>query len=118
MTVAEKMGLTEEQVRELSISINKLKDELCEKLLTMNLEDEIEKRLNEQIKPTLTEDERVILRNIYKKYKYITRDNSGNLYIKEQLFFLLALPFSIYNHLFQFIKDGEEYSIEELLDNE
>lgn len=60
--------------------------------------------LQQPIKPTLTEDEKVILRNIDKKIKYITRDKSGYLYITEQSFSMLALPFSIYNHLFQFIQ--------------
>lgn len=72
--------------------------------------------LNETVKPTLSEDEKVILRNIDKKIKYITRDKSGYLYITEQSFSMLALSFSIYNHLFQFIQLGEEYKISDLLE--
>jgi len=81
-------------------------------------ESSIEAFFDKEVKPTLTEDERVILRNIDKKIKYITRDNSGYLYITEKSFSMLALPFSIYNHLFQFIENGEEYSIKELLGDE
>ena len=60
--------------------------------------------LREPTKPTLTEDEKVILRNIDKEIQYITRDKSGYLYITEHSFSVVALPFSIYNHLFQFIQ--------------
>lgn len=53
----------------------------------------------------LTEDEMVILKSMDKRVKYITRDKSGYLYITEKPSSMLALPFSIYNHLFQFIKE-------------
>lgn len=63
--------------------------------------------LNEA-KPTLTEDERVILRNLHEEYKHIRRNEMGNLYIGVDYF-------GMYDNLFQFIKNGEEYEIEELL---
>ena len=84
----------------------------------------------EEAKPTLTEDERVILRNIhsnenYKTYKRIGRTNYGSLYLSYDLNKATAEEigelesdfdyFEMYNNLFQFIKDEEEYSIEELL---
>ena len=78
-------------------------------------------------KPILTEDEKVILRNL-SKYKWIARDNSGALYI------YASKPkkdgdrwagfgidnFYLFKHLFQFIKweDEEAYNIEELLKGE
>lgn len=72
--------------------------------------------------PTLTEDERVILRNL-KVEKYIFRDSYGDLLISETKPTKdeircgdLGYVFDIYNHLFQFIKEGEEYSIKELLE--
>lgn len=55
---------------------------------------------------TLTEDERVILRNIDKKYTHIGRRDgtpSLELYIKSKNDFKHCWCF--YNHLFQFIKE-------------
>ena len=79
--------------------------------------------------PKITEDEKVILRNLPKEYKWITRDSSGMVYIytqrptklsciwSEDSFGGLVIPF---DHLFRFIKweDEEPYSIEELLKGE
>lgn len=64
--------------------------------------------LKEHAKPTLTEDERVILRNLENTYKYITRKEQGlSIYEKEPLIgnrvgINTYLP---YDHLFQFIKE-------------
>lgn len=72
--------------------------------------------LEKECKPTLTEDERVILKNIEKEYTHIGRGDETYrivLYIKSKDDFKHCWCF--YNHLFQFIKEGEEYSIEELL---
>ena len=79
-------------------------------------------------KPKLTEDEKVILRNLPKKYKWIARDYVGSMWIFENkpiknIFGWVystasGLPFP---NLFQFIKyedKGEPYSIEELLKGE
>lgn len=74
---------------------------------------------------TLTEDEKVILRNTTAntcnaKNHYITRTKgSGRVRIKfkedgEEGYF----NFAGFDHLFQFIKEGEEYPIEELLKGE
>ena len=81
--------------------------------------------------PKLTEDEKVILRNLPKDYKWITRDKNGWIYlfthkpikiIKNTLSEWDGLGFTklIFPHLFQFIKweDEEPYSIEELLEGE
>ena len=77
--------------------------------------------------PKLTEDEKVILRNLPKKYKWIARDNSTCI----QLFTNKPNKITwwwngaegiklVFPHLFQFIKweDEEPYSIEELLKGE
>ena len=84
----------------------------------------LKKLLWERKDPKFTEDEKAILRNVPKHYKWIARDLNGHLYIyvskpKKGLTIwvntgLLMLPF---DHLFQFIKweDKEPYSIEELL---
>lgn len=78
----------------------------------------------------LTEDEKVILRNLPKKYEYIARDYNGSLYLytkKPQkivdtdywgtIVNSTSKIFNIYKHLFKFIKwgDTEPYNIEELL---
>ena len=76
-------------------------------------------------KPKLTEDEKAILRNLPKEYKWIVRDHIGSLWIFENKpnnnifgwFYSTAstLPFP---NLFKFIKyeDKEPYSIEKLLE--
>ena len=78
-------------------------------------------------KPKLTEDEKVILRNLPKKYKWIARDKSGLIFLCSKKpskcnyswigYNDIAFP---YYHLFQFIKweDEEPYSIEDLLKGE
>ena len=77
--------------------------------------------------PQLTEDEKVILKNIPKKYKYIARDRSGLIFLCSKKpskcdyswigYNDIASP---YDHLFQFIEweDEEPYSIEDLLKGE
>ena len=69
----------------------------------------IEDFLRAKIKPTLTEDEKVILREADKEYRRIRRNESGDLYIGVDYF-------GMYNHLFQFIKPGEKYKISDLLE--
>jgi len=74
--------------------------------------------LQAEVQPTLTEDERVILRNIEHPYKWIRRNHLGNLQIsdKEDCAGLKwYINFTCYQNLFLFIKKREEYSIEELL---
>ena len=82
-------------------------------------------------KPILTEDEKVILRNLQKKFKYIARDKYGNLWVYthpvEKYKITWCVPneyidadmveITVFDNLFQFIKwsDEEAYSIEELL---
>ena len=82
-------------------------------------------------KPKLTDDEKVILRNIDKNYKWIARDKNGRLFLyieKERItkggdrwhtdgdF----LDFHMFDNLFQSIKweDEEPYFIEDLLKGE
>lgn len=74
--------------------------------------------------PKLTEDEKVILRNLPKEYKWIARDLSGMVYIfiekpekGQAIWYGFGQPMIPFYHLFQFIKweDEEPYSIEELL---
>ena len=78
-------------------------------------------------KPILTEDEKVILKNLPKEYKWIARDIDGCLYVYASkpkkgitMWESDGLPMIPFVHLFQFIKweDEEPYSIEELLREE
>lgn len=73
----------------------------------------------------LNEDEKVILRNLPKEYKWIARDIDGCLYVYASkpkkgitMWESDGLPMIPFDHLFQFIKweDEEPYSIEELLE--
>ena len=85
----------------------------------------LEKAEEELSKPQLTEDEKVILRNIDKKYKWIARDFDGDLFVYGQKPYVLGKIWTeytkMYNALpvscFKFItwEDGEPYSIAELL---
>lgn len=65
--------------------------------------------LSEQTTPTLTEDERVILRNIDKKYTYIYRNKVGNIELEKgsRLVGTTHIYHSLepFMHLFQFIKE-------------
>ena len=56
--------------------------------------------LNTPLKPTLTEDEKVILMNI-REYKWIGRDNDGDLYLQNNCGLYIN---SVFGHLFQFIQ--------------
>lgn len=71
------------------------------------LEDNITLYFRQEVKPTLTEDERVILRNIDKiKFKNIGRTTSGLLCLSDNNSDYKNLSISnLYDHLFQFIKE-------------
>ena len=77
--------------------------------------------------PQLSEDEKVILRNVDKTFKWIARDEDGTLsfhFVKphKEAYFWSSLEANYvrFPNLFQFIKweDDEPYSIEELLGEE
>ena len=96
------------------------KDYTCKELLWDRKEKPREKR-------QLTEDEKTILRNVPKHYKWIARNIDGCLYIyaskpKKGLTIWVdtGLPMITFDHLFNFIKweDEEPYSIEDLLKGE
>ena len=93
------------------------KDYTCKELLW----ERKEKKL------VISEDEKAILRNVPKHYKWIARDLNGHLYIyvskpKKGLTIWVntGLPMVSFDHLFRFIKyeDKEPYSIEKLLKGE
>ena len=76
--------------------------------------------------PKITEDEKIILRNIPKQYEWIARDAGDSLFvytkrpIKQKSVWSTdgwMSPMVLFHNLFQFIKweDEEPYSIEELL---
>ena len=80
-------------------------------------------------KPQLTEDEKIILRNIPKQYEWIARDAGDSLcvYTKRPIKLMSVWstdgwmsPMALFHNLFQFIKweDEEPYSIEDLLKGE
>ena len=81
----------------------------------------------EKPQPKLTEDEKAILRNLPKEYKWIARDLSGMVYIfierpekGQAIWYGCGQPMIPFYHLFQFIKweDDEPYLIEDLLGEE
>ena len=93
------------------------KDYTCKELLW----ERKEKKL------VISEDEKAILINVPKHYKWIARDLNGHLYIYAikpkkgiTIWVNTGLPMVSFDHLFRFIKweDDEPYSIEELLKGE
>jgi len=58
---------------------------------------------DKSLKSTLTEDEKVILRNINDMYVIIRRDDGGELYFDRSDGYCFN-SVRIFNHLFQFIK--------------
>lgn len=112
MTNAEKYLKDEASVEEFLNAVI----EHCSK----SAKNSIETFLKAPIQPTLTEDEKVILRNIDKKYNTIGRNADGDLVvgnngINNGINWSYA---DIFNELFQFIREEEEYSTEELLKGE
>ena len=101
-------------------------DDCCKKCARLNMQWLLEE-YKEPIQ--LTHDEYVILKNVDKKYKYITRD--GNKYdllglherkpSKSSSIWFSSDDTSLdcYNHLFQFIKweDEEPYEIAKLIED-
>ena len=67
-----------------------------------------------KIMPTLTEDERVILRNIDKAYRYIHREY-GNLRVSLEEKGLESESFDMYDSLFQFIKERRRIRDKEIV---
>ncbi len=63
----------------------------------LDLKHSIIKFFEKSAKPTLTEDEKVLLRNMNEDYKHLKRTNNGDLYAGVDYF-------GAYSHLFQFIK--------------
>lgn len=108
---------------ELIITKDGLKNEFCSDLSIAVLVDEYFTII--QPKPTLTEDEKVILRNLNKRYKYMNREEYGGLRVSEtkpiysksmKEYYYSGFDTFIYDNLFKFIKwEDEPYSIEELL---
>ena len=64
-----------------------------------------------------TEEELVILKNIDKGYKYISRNNTGNLEVTDTLSEDCSFweSFRMYNHIFKGIKPGQTIKIEDYL---
>lgn len=85
---------------------------------------DVKKWLKAKVKPTLTEDERAILSNIDEnEYQKIARQDGALFLIGDNSFydgrntcFMFGTIFK--SDLFQFIKDGEEYEIKELLNGD
>jgi hypothetical protein len=119
------------------LGIKDFKDMIRPNKIVLNTNDPLEMIWNstdeEETKPSLlTEDERVILRNLDKKWKWIARDEDRDdlhVYSLEPVKTIYEWNvegvmnfenFYIFNHLFQFIKwtDKEPYNIEELLKGE
>lgn len=93
------------------VDIENFTNSLCRFVENWELRNGIKNFLKKEVKPTLTADERVILRNIPTKYwQKICRDNYGVLEIRgesEEIDFHTdnISDFDEYNHLFQFIKE-------------
>ena len=98
----------EERLKEEGIDVKQFKSELLE-----YIGEKFDEYMKNEIKPTLTEDEKVILRNICLTGTFYIERKYGTLKIHNK--FDEIVDFYMYDNLFQFIKDGEEYKISELL---
>lgn len=76
--------------------------------------------------PTITEDEKTILRNLPRRYEWIARDENGLLYIfqgkpkKKEFTWIVGFGsrcLNLFDHLFKMVKweDDEPWRIEDLL---
>lgn len=75
----------------------------------------------------MTKDEFIILKNVDKKYQWITRDKYNRLFLykdkpykgNDSWYGKIRISLTLFNHLFQFIKweDEEPTNIQELLNN-
>ena len=74
--------------------------------------------LNAKAKLPISSDEKVLLKNLRYDEKIIGRNDKGNLYFTNGYKDNRARYFKYYNHLFRFIENGEQYSIQELLNND
>ena len=103
MTNADKYGMDEDEVNELTDKFEKWHQDNPD---VRGYGEALFRFLQAEVKPTLTEDEKVILRNIDKEYGYIERVNDGTLRVNdkstsEQIIWRSTYP---HNHLFQFIQ--------------
>lgn len=117
--------LSNDEIAKIFVEIFKKISNICSEAD----ENKIKEILMKNVKPTLSEAERVILENIDKDYKWIAKDRDGTLYFyskkptKLESFWentgKCAKP-NVFNHLFQFItwQDNEPYNIEKLLKGE
>lgn len=103
------------------VSVKEFASELTEQLYYYKpeyFEEEIHKFFNAPVQLTLTEDEKVILRNLRDNPKYIKRRGKYYLLCYDKIDNLGGITnghdITAFGHLFQFIKNEEEYKIEEL----
>ena len=91
------------------VDIENFANSLCEFVGNFELRNGIKNFLNKEAKPTLTEDERVILRNIAKHndFEKIGRGKIGGLYVTCRINIPTVEKWGItfFDHLFQFIKE-------------
>ena len=104
MTNAEKYLKDNASVEELVIEFEEFCKMLNENCVVLTYSQEMEQFLycERQDTHTLTEDERVILRNIPKEFTTIARNLVGELSARNKDTWRYA---DVFNHLFQFIKE-------------
>jgi len=111
MTNAEKFLKDGVDIKEMANGIN---EAYLDSYVEEDLIDCIYRWFETKTKPTLTEDERAILKSVPEGFKSIMRNEHGNL--KLITCYDSYCEFWIFNGSFQFIRNGEEYIIKELLD--
>ena len=93
------------------VDIENFTNSLCGFVENWELRNGIKNFLKKEVKPTLTEEERVILRNIVfdSEYKYIYR-SLGMLYLSENEKLTCVDRLPAIHHLFQFVKERRRIS--------
>lgn len=79
MTNADKYGMDEDEVNELT---DKFEEWHKNNTDVRRYGEALYRFLQAEVKPTLTEDEKVILRNINKDYEFIGKDDRSYLYMR------------------------------------
>lgn len=121
MTNADKYLKDGVSVEEFFKFWNNFIDYIHENCIDFNI-DNFKTFLCKQVKPTLTEDEKVILRQLNKWFIVIGKTEYGCIMVQDKCqgnekHFGVTFDL-LFAELFEWIQNGEEYSIKELLGDE
>lgn len=119
MKIANKFLKDDVSIEEFANEFEKFCMMLKDQGILMTHKQEMQEFLNCKLESKLTDDERIILKNIDKRYKYIGRTDynarTQYLFVNVEDGWKPHTMEEFKDDLFNFIKFGEEYEIAELL---